>query len=124
MSYLSIYLSVCLSVCLSIYLSVCLSIYLSIHPSIYLSIYISIYLSIYLFYIITYTINVLTCICSVSQETTNIDSRTNEDQTPLHIAVHQGHARIVERLVGFGVNLNAQVCMYHISASFSHVIVM
>ena len=29
-------------------------------------------------------------------------------QTALHLAVHQGHARIVERLVGFGINLNLQ----------------
>ena len=29
-------------------------------------------------------------------------------QTALHLAIHQGHARIVERLVGFGVNLNLQ----------------
>ena len=29
-------------------------------------------------------------------------------QSALHLAVHQGHARIVERLVGFGINLNLQ----------------
>ena len=29
-------------------------------------------------------------------------------QTALHLAIHQGHARIVERLVGFGINLNLQ----------------
>ena len=29
-------------------------------------------------------------------------------QTALHLAVHQGHARIVERLVGFGIKLNLQ----------------
>ena len=33
---------------------------------------------------------------------------TDTGQTALHIAVHQGHARIVERLVGFGINLNLQ----------------
>ena len=33
---------------------------------------------------------------------------TDTGQTALHIAVHQGHARIVERLVGFGINLNVQ----------------
>ena len=27
-------------------------------------------------------------------------------QTALHMAVHQGHARIVERLVGYGIDLN------------------
>ena len=27
-------------------------------------------------------------------------------QTALHLAVHQGHSRIVERLVGFGVDMN------------------
>ena len=30
------------------------------------------------------------------------------DQTALHLSVHQGHARIVERLVGFGIDLNLQ----------------
>ena len=29
-------------------------------------------------------------------------------QSALHLAVHQGHARIVERLVGFGIDLNIQ----------------
>ena len=29
-------------------------------------------------------------------------------QTALHFAVHQGHSRITERLVGFGANLDAQ----------------
>ena len=29
-----------------------------------------------------------------------------EGQTALHMAVHQGHASIVERLVGFGINLD------------------
>ena len=29
-------------------------------------------------------------------------------QSALHLAVHQGHARIVERLVGFGINLDLQ----------------
>ena len=33
---------------------------------------------------------------------------TDTGQTALHIAVHQGYARIVERLVGFGINLNLQ----------------
>ena len=33
---------------------------------------------------------------------------TETGQTALHIAVHQGHARIVERLVGFGIDLNMQ----------------
>ena len=33
---------------------------------------------------------------------------TETGQTALHIAVHQGHARIVERLVGFGINLDLQ----------------
>ena len=33
---------------------------------------------------------------------------TDTGQTALHIAVHQGHARIVERLVGFGIDLNLQ----------------
>ena len=33
---------------------------------------------------------------------------TDTAQTALHLAVHQGHARIVERLVGFGIDLNLQ----------------
>jgi ankyrin repeat protein len=42
------------------------------------------------------------------QEFCNIDGVTNMGQSALHLAVHQGHARIVERLVGFGINLNLQ----------------
>ena len=33
---------------------------------------------------------------------------TNVGQSALHLAVHQGHARIVEGLVGFGIDLNLQ----------------
>ena len=33
---------------------------------------------------------------------------TREKQTPLHLAVHQGHLGVVERLVGYGANLNVQ----------------
>ena len=33
---------------------------------------------------------------------------TNENQTALHLAVHQGHLGIVERLVGYGAKLNIQ----------------
>lgn len=36
-----------------------------------------------------------------------MDMRTNDVQTALHLAVHQGHSRIVERLVGFGIDINA-----------------
>ncbi len=32
--------------------------------------------------------------------------KTNQDQTALHLAVHQGHARIIERLVRHGVDMN------------------
>ena len=31
---------------------------------------------------------------------------TRTRQSALHLAVHQGHTRIVERLVGFGIDLN------------------
>lgn len=31
---------------------------------------------------------------------------TNGAQTALHLATHQGHLRIIERLVGFGVDMN------------------
>ena len=40
------------------------------------------------------------------QELCDISGVTNVGQTALHLAVHQGHTRIVERLVGFGINLN------------------
>ena len=33
---------------------------------------------------------------------------TNDNQTALHLAVHQGHLGIVERLVGYGAKLNIQ----------------
>ena len=31
-----------------------------------------------------------------------------DDLTPLHIAVHEGHSAVVERLVGFGADVNAK----------------
>ena len=37
-----------------------------------------------------------------------MNARTNDNQTALHLAVHQGHCKIVERLVGYGVELNVQ----------------
>ena len=40
------------------------------------------------------------------QEQCDINAKTNQGQTALHLAVHQGHARIIERLVGFGVDMN------------------
>ena len=46
------------------------------------------------------------------QEECDIDFLNNDMQTALHIAVHQGHGRIVERLVGFGAKLNTQVLQY------------
>ena len=42
------------------------------------------------------------------QELCDISGVTNVGQTALHLAIHQGHTRIVERLVGFGINLNIQ----------------
>lgn len=45
---------------------------------------------------------------AIVQELCVIDATANNDLTPLHLAVHQGHSRIVERLVGYGSNLNAQ----------------
>ena len=36
----------------------------------------------------------------------DLNAKTNQGQTALHLAVHQGHARIIERLVGFGVDMN------------------
>ena len=42
------------------------------------------------------------------QKLCRINAVTNTGQTALHLAVHQGHARIVERLVGYGIELNLQ----------------
>ena len=42
------------------------------------------------------------------QERCDIDIAANDQATALHAAVHTGHSRIVERLVGFGSNLNMQ----------------
>jgi ankyrin repeat protein len=52
----------------------------------------------------------VTCFCNPInlQDICEIDAVTHAGMTALHIAVHQGHSRIVERLVGFGANLNAQ----------------
>ena len=36
----------------------------------------------------------------------DINARTNNRLTALHIAVHEGHVKLVERLVGFGADLN------------------
>lgn len=41
------------------------------------------------------------------QPSCDIDARNAEKLTSLHIAVHEGYIKIVERLVGFGANLNA-----------------
>ena len=42
------------------------------------------------------------------QNLCDLDMRTSpDDQTPLHIAVHKGHSAVVERLVGFGADVNA-----------------
>ena len=38
----------------------------------------------------------------------DINACTNENQTALHLAVHQSHLPIVERLVGYGAKLNVQ----------------
>lgn len=42
------------------------------------------------------------------QDACDINACTNENQTALHIAVFQGHLDIVERLVGYGAQLNIQ----------------
>lgn len=38
----------------------------------------------------------------------DLNARTNDNQTALHLAVYQGHCKIVERLVGYGVELSVQ----------------
>lgn len=45
-------------------------------------------------------------LCSL-QPSCDIDARNAGKLTPLHIAVHEGYIKIVERLVGFGANVNA-----------------
>ena len=50
----------------------------------------------------------LACVTDIQKEC-NINTTNNEKQTSLHIAAHQAHGRIVERLVGFGADLNLQV---------------
>lgn len=41
------------------------------------------------------------------QPSCDIDAKNAGKLTPLHIAVHEGLIKIVERLVGFGANVNA-----------------
>lgn len=43
----------------------------------------------------------------VSQGSCNVNIRTSESLTPLHIAAHEGHSAVVELLVGYGADLNA-----------------
>ena len=38
----------------------------------------------------------------------NLNACTNEGQTALHLAVYESYYRIVERLIGYGVDLNTQ----------------
>lgn len=42
------------------------------------------------------------------QDACDIDVTTNSKSTALHIAVANGHSRVVERLVGFGCSLSLQ----------------
>ncbi len=42
------------------------------------------------------------------QESCDIDARTEQLYTPLHAAVIKGYVKVVERLVGYGANLNVQ----------------
>ncbi|XP_064385292.1 E3 ubiquitin-protein ligase MIB1-like isoform X2 [Halichondria panicea] len=49
-------------------------------------------------------LDVITAFAKVVQ--CDLNAKTNQGQTALHLAVHQGHARIIERLVGFGVDMN------------------
>ncbi|XP_064385276.1 E3 ubiquitin-protein ligase mind-bomb-like isoform X1 [Halichondria panicea] len=49
-------------------------------------------------------LDVITAFAEVVQ--CDLNAKTNQGQTALHLAVHQGHARIIERLVGFGVDMN------------------
>ena len=40
------------------------------------------------------------------QDLCELNAKTNMNQTALHLAVHQGSTKIVERLVGYGADLN------------------
>ena len=42
------------------------------------------------------------------QESCNINITSNDKSTALHLAVHRGNSKVVERLVGFGSDLNTQ----------------
>ena len=58
----------------------------------------------------------------ILQDACDINSVTNSGETALHLAVQQGHYRIVERLVGFGASLNivdhdGNTCLHHALAS-------
>jgi len=41
------------------------------------------------------------------QKSSNVNLRSTDDLVPLHIAAHEGHAAVVEVLVGYGADLNA-----------------
>ena len=47
------------------------------------------------------------CLSPHIQSSCNINIRTTNGLTPLHIAAHEGHTAIVEVLVGYGADLNA-----------------
>ena len=51
----------------------------------------------------------------------DINACTNENQTALHLAVHQCHLATVERLVGFGAKLNVQDCNGDTPLHIAHV---
>ncbi len=52
-------------------------------------------------------ISLVTLPPSVSlQESCDIDARTDQLYTPLHAAAIKGYVRIIERLVGYGADLN------------------
>lgn len=51
---------------------------------------------------------IVTYIFLYLQDSCDINACTNENQTALHLAVFQGHLAIVERLVGYGAQLNIQ----------------
>ena len=44
--------------------------------------------------------------CIYIQPRCEINALTKSRLTALHIAVHEGHVKVVERLVGFGADLN------------------
>ena len=47
------------------------------------------------------------CILTPHQPSCDVNAKDSGDLTPLHIAAHEGYPVMVERLVGYGADLNS-----------------